>query len=127
MFCVLKCTCCCPADVLPILRCKHHQHTRCQTVRQARRQTCSLAAISLPAIQGVGQARCARWPERAVCTQVLSDSQGGVGGGPHPVRGDALVLIGALLYAVVNITEEHLLSEPWFTNRQACHCVSLVS
>ena len=46
------------------------------------------------------------------CLQVLSDSQGGgVGDGPRPVLGDALVLLGALLYAVVNITEEHLLSE----------------
>ena len=42
---------------------------------------------------------------------MLSDSQGGVGEGPRPVLGDALVLVGALLYAVVNITEEHLLGE----------------
>ena len=40
---------------------------------------------------------------------MLSDSQGGVGDGPRPVMGDGLVLVGALLYALVNLTEEHLL------------------
>ena len=30
---------------------------------------------------------------------------------PRPVLGGALVLVGALLYAVINIIEEHLLGE----------------
>ena len=42
---------------------------------------------------------------------VLSDSKGGVGDGPRPLLGDGLVLIGATMYAVLNIAEERLLGE----------------
>ena len=40
---------------------------------------------------------------------VLSDSRGGVGDGPRPLLGDGLVLIGAAIYAMLNIAEERLL------------------
>ena len=40
---------------------------------------------------------------------VLSDSRGGVGDGPQPLLGDGLVLVGAAIYALLNISEEHLL------------------
>ena len=47
---------------------------------------------------------------------VLSDSRGGVGDGPRPLLGDGLVLIGAAIYALLNISEEHLLGV------QSCSC-----